>query len=128
MYVAKIKELKSMSRSKYIVRAIMIVILSIAAVGSILAMASVNIEHDSWWKAVIICGVVAILSIIGLRIVIDPDILLRHVYATKICWYAFIYKFGFRNEMTWKCRQILLYEGSYLDAYLKGLDMYDGVA
>lgn len=108
-----------------IIQLIIAIFFALVIVVSVICLTGLNLDNDNWLKAGGYCLVALAVGIIGMRITLNPDCVIRHIFAFELCIYAILFSMGIKDEVTAHAYQIKRKEHSLMRAYIRGLRIYD---
>lgn len=109
-----------------IIQLILAIFFALVIVVSVICLTGLNLDNDNWLKAGGYCLIALAAGMIGMRITLNPDCVIRHIFAFELCMYAVLFSMGVKDEITAYAYLIKHNEHSLVRAYIRGLHMYDG--
>lgn len=108
-----------------IVQLILAIFFALVIVVSLICLTGLNLDNDNWLKAGGYCLLALAVGMIGMRITLNPDCVIRHIFAFELCIHAVLFSMGVKDEVTAFAYLIKQKEPSLIRAYIRGLRMYD---
>lgn len=109
-----------------IIQLILAIFFALVIVVSVICLTGLNLDNDNWLKAGGYCLLALAVGMVGMRITLNPDCVIRHIFAFELCMYAVLFSMGVKDEITAYAYLIKHNEHSLVRAYIRGLHMYDG--
>ena len=108
-----------------IIQLILAIFFGLVIVVSVICLTGLNLDDDNWLKAGGYCLFALAVGMIGMRITLNPDCVIRHIFAFELCIHAILFSLGIKDEITAYAYLIKHNEHSLVRTYIRGLRMYD---